>query len=77
MEREVGGGIGMGNTCKHMAVLLQCMTKFTTKKKKQQSIITYIVKSHFFLFIFCPISTLTSPTVSLLSLQSFFRREEM
>ena len=77
VEREVGGGIRMGNTCKYMAVLLQCMTKFTTKKKKQQSIITYIVKSHFFLFIFCPISTLTSPTVSLLSLQSFFRREEM
>ena len=34
MEREVGGGIRMGNTCKPMAVLLQCMTKFTTKKKK-------------------------------------------
>ena len=33
MEREVGGGIGMGNTCKPMAVLFQCMTKFTTKKK--------------------------------------------
>ena len=35
MEREVGGGIGMGNTCKPMAVLFQCMTKFTTKKKKK------------------------------------------
>ena len=34
MEREVGGGIGMGNTCKPMAVSFQCMTKFTTKKKK-------------------------------------------
>ena len=34
VEREVGGGIGMGNTCKPMAVLFQCMTKFTTKKKK-------------------------------------------
>ena len=33
MEREVGGGIGMGNTCKPMAVSFQCMTKFTTKKK--------------------------------------------
>ena len=32
MEREVGGGIGMGNTCKPMAVLFQCMTKFTTNK---------------------------------------------
>ena len=34
MEREVGGGIGMGNTCRPMAVSFQCMTKFTTKKKK-------------------------------------------
>ena len=36
VEREVGGGIGMGNTCKPMAVSFQCMTKFTTKKKKTQ-----------------------------------------
>ena len=28
----MGGGIGMGNTCKPMAVLFQCMTKFTTNK---------------------------------------------
>ena len=34
MEREVGGGIGMGNTCKPMAVSFQCMTKYTTNKKK-------------------------------------------
>ena len=34
MEREVGGGIGMGNTCKPMAVSFQCMTKLTTIKKK-------------------------------------------
>ena len=34
MEREVGGGIGMGSTCRPMAVSFQCMTKFTTKKKK-------------------------------------------
>ena len=37
MEREVCGGIGMGNTCKPMAVSFQCMTKFThthTQKKK-------------------------------------------
>ena len=33
MDREVGGGIGMGNTCKPMAVSFQCMTKFTTNKK--------------------------------------------
>ena len=34
MEREVGGGIGMGNTCKSLAVSFQCMTKSTTNKKK-------------------------------------------
>ena len=33
MEREVGGGIGIGNTCKPMAVSFQCMTKSTTIKK--------------------------------------------
>ena len=36
MEREVGGGIGMGNTCKPMAVSFQCMTKSTTNKKKKE-----------------------------------------
>ena len=36
MEREVRGGIGMGNTCKPMAVSFQCMTKFTTNKKKRK-----------------------------------------
>ena len=36
MQREVGGGIGMGNTCKPMAVSFQCMTKFTTNKKKKR-----------------------------------------
>ena len=34
VEREVGGGIGMGKTCKLKDVSFQCMTKFTTKKKK-------------------------------------------
>ena len=33
----MGGGIGMGNTCKPMAVSFQCMTKFTTNKKKKSS----------------------------------------
>ena len=28
----MGGGIGMGNTCKPMAVSFQCMTKSTTIK---------------------------------------------
>ena len=32
VEREVGGGIRMGNTCKSMANSCQCMTK-TTKNK--------------------------------------------
>ena len=39
---EVGGGIGMGNTCKPMAVSYQSMTKTTTnknyKKKKKQMV---------------------------------------
>ena len=36
MEREVEWGIGMGTTCKPMAVSFQCMTKFTTNKKKKK-----------------------------------------
>ena len=36
MEREVGGGIGMGNTCKPLAVSFQCMTKSTTNKKNKK-----------------------------------------
>ena len=39
MEREVRGGIRMGNTCKPMAVSFQCMTKSTTIKKKKTSLI--------------------------------------
>ena len=30
IEREVGAGIGMGNTCKPMADSCQCMTETTT-----------------------------------------------
>ena len=30
VEREAGGGIGMGNTCNSMADSCQCMTKPTT-----------------------------------------------
>ena len=37
-EREVGGGIGMGNTYKPMAVSFQCMTKSTTNLKKKCNI---------------------------------------
>ena len=39
METEVGGGIRMGNTCKPMAVSFQCMTKFTTNKKKKDDVV--------------------------------------
>ena len=35
-ERGLGWGIRMGNTCKPMAVSFQCMTKFTTNKKKKE-----------------------------------------
>ena len=45
MEREVGGGIGMGNTCKPMAVSFQCMTKFTTKKKKKTMSLEELITS--------------------------------
>ena len=31
----MGGGIGMGNTCKPMAVSFQCMTKSTTIKRNK------------------------------------------
>ena len=37
MEKEVGGGIGMGSTCKPMAVSFQCMTKPSTIQKKKKS----------------------------------------
>ena len=36
VEREVGGGIGMGKTCKSKAFSFQCMTKFTKNKKKEK-----------------------------------------
>ena len=42
MEREVEGGIGMGNTCKPMAVSFQCMTKSTTIKKNNNRKKKYI-----------------------------------
>ena len=32
----MGGGMGMGNRCKPMAVSFQCMTKFITNKKKKE-----------------------------------------
>ena len=36
VEKEVGGGIGMRNTYKPMAVSFQYMTKFTTNKIKKK-----------------------------------------
>ena len=36
MGREVGGGIGMGKTCEPKAFSFQCMTKFTTNKKRKK-----------------------------------------
>ena len=60
MEREVGGGIGMGNTCKPMAVSFQCMTKSTTNKKKEKKItFTLNIWKHciFSYFHFCSEST--------------------
>ena len=54
MEREVGGGIGMGNTCKPMAVSFQCMTKSTTNKKiiikKEAGFEFEIARKHFSIF---------------------------
>ena len=35
VEREVGGGIRMGNTCKSMADSCQCMANTTTIKKNK------------------------------------------
>ena len=42
MEGVVGGGIGMGNTCKSMADSFQCMTKPT---KYSKVIILQLIKN--------------------------------
>ena len=58
VEREVVGGIGMGNTCKPMAVSFQCMTKSTTiKRKKKYGIFEWFCKCYpkFSLKILCDI----------------------
>ena len=44
--REVGGGIGMGKPCKLKAVSFQCMTKFTTIKKKLKNKIKRAAKNN-------------------------------
>ena len=59
MEREVGEGIRMGNTCKPMAVSFQCMTKFTTNKKKIKKRITEKKKILYEIY-FCPDHIITS-----------------
>ena len=35
-ERDLYLGIGMGKTCEPKAFSFQCMTKFTTKKKRKK-----------------------------------------
>ena len=40
----MGGGIGMGNTCKPLAVSFQCMTKSITIKKKKKKEVLYFVR---------------------------------
>ena len=64
MEREVGGGIGMGKTCKLKDVSFQCMTKFTTNKKKKKK--STGVGSHFLLQGIRPTQemSLTSPVLA-------------
>ena len=45
MEREVGGGIRMGNTCKPMAESCQWMTKCTTMKKKKRLVNKFLLQN--------------------------------
>ena len=46
MEREAGGGIGMGNTCTSMADSCQCIAKTTTIKKKDKAKEKMLMKKH-------------------------------
>ena len=39
----MGGGIGMGNTRKSMAVSFQCMTKSTTNKKRKKITLEFTI----------------------------------
>ena len=43
--------IGMGNTCKPMAVSFQCMTKSTTNKKKLKKELKNLMESFLYLCI--------------------------
>ena len=49
----VGGGIGMGNTCKPMADSFQCMTKSTTIKEKKRAAFIQAFSLWIFFSIFC------------------------
>ena len=49
VEKEVEGGIGMGNTCKSMADSFQCMTKPTTIKKKNKERVIFTIGGKLFL----------------------------
>ena len=50
VEKEVEGGIGMGNTCKSMADSFQCMTKPTKiKKKKERKRVIFTIGGKLFL----------------------------
>ena len=51
MEREVGEGIGMGNTCKPMTVSFQCMTKSSTNKKNELCTYVYICIYMIYIYI--------------------------
>ena len=53
MEREVGGGIGMRNTCKPMAVSFQCMTKSTTIKNNNNKKENYMSKKNIIIHGIC------------------------
>ena len=51
MKREVGGGIGMGNTCKPIAVSFQCITKSTTIKKKLKKNVAFQWPLYLYAFV--------------------------
>ena len=53
VEREVGGGTRMGNTCNSMADSCQCMTKTTTiKKRRRKKKIKSFLRCHLLTFFY-------------------------
>ena len=85
MEREVGGGIRMGNSCKPMAVSFQCMTKSTKikkKKKKEKKLqhiswksILYVGLGRFTLKILAEFATDVSEQLSKMLMWLFYQSE--